>query len=63
MVDHSTAFIRAYSSALMQYTVALEMDHVDHTTTTTVVKIGVTKVDLTAGMQRILLYQHIKQFV
>ena len=59
MVDHSTTFLSAYSSALIYYLDPLELDHMDHTTTTAIVKIKVAKVDLTASMQRIWPYQHI----
>ena len=60
MVDYSIALVRAYSSALIQYFIPLELDHVDNATTTTIFK---TKVDLIAGVQRVLLYQHVQQFV
>ena len=53
MVNHSTTLTRAYSSILTYYLVPLELDHVDHATTTTFVKIKVTKVNLTASEQRI----------
>ena len=45
--NHSTTLTRAYFSALIYYLVPLELDHVDHTTTTTFVKIKVAKEDLT----------------
>ena len=63
MVDHSTTLVRAYSGVLTYYLVPVEMDHVNHTTTTTIVKTKFTKVDQTTGMQRILPYQYIWQFV
>ena len=63
MIDHFTSLTRAYSSALIYYLVPLELDHVDHATTTTFVKIKVAKVDLTIGKQRIWLYQHVQQFI
>ena len=63
MVDHSTTLVRAYSSVLTYYLVLLELEHVDHTTTSTFVKIKVAKVDLTTGVQRKLLYQHVSQFI
>ena len=47
MIKHSTTLVRAYSSALIHYLTQLELDHVDHTTTTTFVKAKVIKVDLT----------------
>ena len=59
--DHSN-LVRAYSGALTHYLVPLELENLYHTTATTVVKVKVTKVDLTTGVQRILLYQHIQQF-
>ena len=61
VVNHYTTLTRAYSSALIYYLVLLELDHVDHGTTTTFVKIEVAKVDLTAGEQRTWPYQHIQQ--
>ena len=62
VVDHSTNLTGAYSSALIYYLVPLELDHVDHTTTTIFAKTKVAKVDLTTSMQRILQYQHVQQF-
>ena len=59
MVNHSTTLIRAYSGALIYYLVPLELDHVDYTTNTTSIIIKVAKVDLTTGVQRTLLCQHI----
>ena len=35
----------------------------DHTINATIIKIKVAKVDLTAGIQRTFLYQHVQQFV
>ena len=45
MVNHSTTLTRAYSSSLICYLVPLELDHVDHATTTTFAKTKVAKVD------------------
>ena len=53
MVDHSTTFTRAYSSASINYLVPLELDYVNHGTATTFVRIKIAKVDLTTGKQRI----------
>ena len=53
MVNHSTTLTRAYFSALIQYLVPLELDHVDHATTTTFIRIKVAKEALNAGEQRI----------
>ena len=61
MVKHSTTLTRAYSNALIYYLVPLELDHVDHATTTTFVKIEVAKVELTASKQRTCPYQHAQQ--
>ena len=63
MVDHSTTLIRDYSGALIYYLVLLELDHVPHTTSTIFDKAKVAKVDLTASVQRVQLYQHVQQFV
>ena len=63
MVDHSTILLRAYSGDLIYYLVPLELDHVDHTISTPLAGIKVTKVDLTTGMQRLWPYQHIQQFI
>ena len=54
---------RAYSSALIYYLVPLELDHVDHATTTTFAKTKVAKVDLNTDQQRIWPYQHVQQSV
>ena len=59
MVYHSTTLIRTYFGAQTFYLVPLELDLVDHTTTTDVVKSKVAKVDLTTSLQTVLLYQHI----
>ena len=53
MVDHSMTLASAYSSALIYYLVPLELDHVDHATTTTFAKTKVAKVDLNIDEQRI----------
>ena len=53
VLNHSTTLTRAFSSALIFYLVPLELDHMDHTTTTTFVKTKVAKVDITAGVQKI----------
>ena len=37
--DYFTTLVKAYSGALTHYLVPLELDNVDHTTTTTFVKI------------------------
>ena len=63
MVNYSTTFTRAYSSALIYYLVLLELDNEEHATTTTFAKTKVAKVDLTIGVQKILLYQHVQQFI
>ena len=63
VVDHASTLIRAHSSTLTYYLVLLELDHVDHTTSNTVFRIKVTKVDLTTIMQRILPYQYVQQFI
>ena len=46
---HSTTLTRAYSGVLIHYLVPLELDHMDHTTTTTFAKTKVAKVDLTTS--------------
>ena len=53
MVDHSTTLTRAYFTALIHYLVPLELDHVDHATTTTFAKTKIAKVDSNVGKQRI----------
>ena len=63
MVNHSTTLTRAYFSALIHYLVPLELDHVDHATTTTFAKTKVAKVDSNVGEQRIWPYQHVQQSV
>ena len=62
VVDYSTTLIRVYSGALTHSLVPLELNYVDHTTTTTFVIIKIAKVDLT-HMQRVLPYQHVEQFI
>ena len=62
MVEHFTTLEKAYSGNLVYYLVPLELDRVDHTNTTTFVKILVAKVDLTVGVQRILHYKYIWHF-
>ena len=63
VVDYSNTLARAYSSALIHYLVPLDLDHVDHGTTTTFVRTKVAKVDLTTDEQGIWPYQHIHQSV
>ena len=63
MVDHSNTLTRAYFSALIHYLVLLELDHVDHATTTTFSKTKVAKVDLTTCVQEIWPYQYVQQSI
>ena len=63
MFNYSTTLERAYSGALPHYLVPSELDHMDHTTNTTFIKIEVPRVDLTASVQRKLPYQHIQEFI
>ena len=63
MVDYSTTLIRAYSSDLIDYLVPLELDHMDHTTTTTFINVKFPFVDLTTGVQKILPYQYAWQII
>ena len=52
MVDHSTTLTGAYSSALIYFLIPLELDHVDHATTTFFAKTKVAKVDPATGVQK-----------
>ena len=63
MVNHSTTLTRACFSALIHYLVLLELDHVDHATTTTFIRIKVSKEVLNAGVQKIWPYQHVQQSI